>query len=196
MKAVYIYTDPKKKYPVEPYMEIIQSRLIDLGWKPPKIFYDGFNAGEDGWNDLYSLIEKQKITGLMLFSLEAWATNERHKFVPVISKVMKKVPEVLVACAPALGVMKGIKDLAKLEGLFHSSEYFSNMSSVAVKAGISKSKKSGGRPSLVDTDREFVQQVADLYNRGLSTKGIATRLDSNYNKVYRVINNLKNRMPN
>ena len=48
MKAVYIYTDPTKKYPVEPYMEIVKDRLIDLGWESPKLFYDGFNAGEDG----------------------------------------------------------------------------------------------------------------------------------------------------
>ena len=32
----------------------------------------------------------------------------------------KKVPEVLVACAPSLGVMKGLKDLAKMEALFFS----------------------------------------------------------------------------
>jgi hypothetical protein len=193
MKAVYIYTDPTKKYPVEPYMEIVKDRLIDLGWENPKMFYDGFNAGEDGWNDLDSLIDAEKVKGLMLFSLEAWATNERHRFVPVISKVMKKVPEVLVACAPSLGVMKGLKDLAKMEALFFSGEYFSNMSSVSVKAGIAKSKKTGGRPSLLSTDREFVQQVADLYNKGLSTKNIAARLNSNYNKVYRVINNLKSK---
>ena len=191
MKAVYIYTDGVKEYPVEPYMEIINDRLLDLDWKKPKIFYDGFNDGEDGWNDLDSLIDKDKIKGLLLFSLESWATDDRHRFRPVISKVMKKVPEVLVACAPTLGVMKGLKDLPKMEALFHSSEYFSNMSSVAVKAGISKSKKSGGRPSLLDTDREFVQQVADLYNANLSTKAIATRLNSNYNKVYRIIKTLK-----
>ncbi len=128
----------------------------------------------------------------MLFSLEAWTNGERHKFIPVISKVMRKVPEVLVACAPSLGVMKGIKDLPKIQGLFFSGEYFSNMSSVSVKAGIAKSKKTGGRPSLLNTDREFVVNVKDLYNKGLSTKDIASRLNSNYNKVYRVINYLKN----
>ena len=191
MKAVYIYTDPKKKYPVEPYMEIIQSRLIDLGWENPKLYYDGFNEGEDGWNDLSRLIDAGKVKGLLLFSLEAWSNGERHRFVPVIAKVMKNVPEVMVACAPSLGVMGGIKDLSKMEALFFSGEYFSNMSSVSVKAGIAKSKKSGGRPSLLNTDREFVSQVAELYNKGLSTKDIASRLNSNYNKVYRVINTLK-----
>ena len=110
---------------------------------------------------------------------------------PVIANVMKKVSAVMVACAPSLGVMNGIKDLPKMEALFFSGEYFSNMSSVSVKAGIAKSKKSGGRPSLLNTDREYVQSVADLYNRGLSTKDIASRLNSNYNKVYRVINSLK-----
>ena len=84
-----------------------------------------------------------------------------------------------------------MKDMAKMEGLFHSGEYFSNMSSVSVKAGISKSKKTGGRPSLIKTDREFVQQVADLYNAKLSTKDIAARLKTNYNKVYRIIKNLE-----
>tara|TARA_Y100001938_G_C7938112_1_gene352846 strand:- start:198 stop:779 length:582 start_codon:yes stop_codon:yes gene_type:complete len=192
MKAVYIYTDPSKKYPVEPYLEIVKSRLIDIDWASPKVFYDGFNAGEDGWNELEELIEKDKVKGLMLFSLEAWTNGERHKFIPVISKVMRKVPEVLVACAPSLGVMKGIKDLPKIQGLFFSGEYFSNMSSVSVKAGIAKSKKTGGRPSLLNTDREFVVNVKDLYNKGLSTKDIASRLNSNYNKVYRVINYLKN----
>ena len=192
MKAVYIYTEGEKKYPVEPYLEIIHARLFDLtGWSKPKIFYDGFNEGEDGWNDLDAYIQKDKVKGLMLFSLEAWATNDRHRFLPVISNVMKKVPEVMVACAPSLGAMKGLKDLPKMETLFNSSEYFSNMSSVAVKAGIAKSKKSGGRPSLVETDREFVQQVADLYNAKLSTKDIAARLNSNYNKVYRIIKNLQ-----
>lgn len=192
MKAVYVYTDPSKKYPVEPYLEIVKSRLIDVGWESPKMFYDGFNGVEEGWSDLEGLIDKDKVKGLMLFSLEAWANGERHRFVPVISKVMKKVPEVMVACAPSLGVMKGLKDLPKIEGLFFSGEYFSNMSSVSVKAGIAKSKKTGGRPSLLSTDREFVEQVRNLYNMGLSTKDIASRLNSNYNKVYRVINNLKN----
>ena len=192
MKAVYVYTDPSKKYPVEPYLEIGKSRLIDVGWESPKMFYDGFNGVEEGWSDLEGLIDKDKVKGLMLFSLEAWANGERHRFVPVISKVMKKVPEVMVACAPSLGVMKGLKDLPKIEGLFFSGEYFSNMSSVSVKAGIAKSKKTGGRPSLLSTDREFVEQVRNLYNMGLSTKDIASRLNSNYNKVYRVINNLKN----
>ena len=192
MKAVYIYTDKNKQYPVEPYLEIVNARLFDLdGWKKAKFYYDGFNEGEDGWNDLSSFIEKEKVKGLMLFSLEAWSTNDRHKFSTVMMNVMKKVPEVTVACAPSLGVMKGIKDFAKMEALFTSSEYFSNMSSVAVKAGISKSKKSGGRPSLVETDREFVQQVADLWNANLSTKDIAARLNSNYNKVYRIIKNLQ-----
>ena len=193
MKAVYVYTDPSKKYPVEPYLEIVKSRLMDVGWESPKMFYDGFNGVEEGWSDLEGLIDKDKVKGLMLFSLEAWANGERHRFVPVISKVMKKVPEVMVACAPSLGVMKGLKDLPKIEGLFFSGEYFSNMSSVSVKAGIAKSKKTGGRPSLLSTDREFVEQVRNLYNMGLSTKDIASRLNSNYNKVYRVINNLKNR---
>ena len=192
MKAVYVYPDPSKKYPVEPYLEIVKSRLIDVGWESPKMFYDGFNGVEEGWSDLEGLIDKDKVKGLMLFSLEAWANGERHRFVPVISKVMKKVPEVMVACAPSLGVMKGLKDLPKIEGLFFSGEYFSNMSSVSVKAGIAKSKKTGGRPSLLSTDREFVEQVRNLYNMGLSTKDIASRLNSNYNKVYRVINNLKN----
>lgn len=192
MKAVYVYTDPSKKYPVEPYLEIVKSRLMDVGWESPKMFYDGFNGVEEGWSDLEGLIDKDKVKGLMLFSLEAWANGERHRFVPVISKVMKKVPEVMVACAPSLGVMKGLKDLPKIEGLFFSGEYFSNMSSVSVKAGIAKSKKTGGRPSLLSTDREFVEQVRNLYNMGLSTKDIASRLNSNYNKVYRVINNLKN----
>ena len=192
MKAVYVYTDPSKKYPVEPYLQIVKSRLIDVGWESPKMFYDGFNGVEEGWSDLEGLIDKDKVKGLMLFSLEAWANGERHRFVPVISKVMKKVPEVMVACAPSLGVMKGLKDLPKIEGLFFSGEYFSNMSSVSVKAGIAKSKKTGGRPSLLSTDREFVEQVRNLYNMGLSTKDIASRLNSNYNKVYRVINNLKN----
>ena len=192
MKAVYVYTDPSKKYPVEPYLEIVKSRLIDVGWESPKMFYDGFNGVEEGWSDLEGLINKDKVKGLMLFSLEAWTNGERHKFVPIISKVMKKVPEVMVACAPSLGVMKGLKDLPKIEGLFFSGEYFSNMSSVSVKAGIAKSKKTGGRPSLLSTDREFVEQVRNLYNMGLSTKDIASRLNSNYNKVYRVINNLKN----
>lgn len=192
MKAVYIYTDKNKNYPVEPYLEIVNARLLDLdGWKRAKVYYDGFNDGEDGWNDLNSLIDKDKVKGLMLFSLESWATDDRHRFSSVMMKVMQKVPSVMVACAPSLGIMKGIKDFAKMEALFTSSEYFSNMSSVAVKAGISKSKKSGGRPSLVETDREFVQQVADLYNAKLSTKDIAARLKSNYNKVYRIINNLK-----
>ena len=166
MKAVYVYTDPSKKYPVEPYLEIVKSRLIDVGWESPKMFYDGFNGVEEGWSDLEGLIDKDKVKGLMLFSLEAWANGERHRFVPVISKVMKKVPEVMVACAPSLGVMKGLKDLPKIEGLFFSGEYFSNMSSVSVKAGIAKSKKTGGRPSLLSTDREFVEQVRNLYNMG------------------------------
>jgi len=191
MKAVYIYTNGKKAYPLEPYMEIVNARLLDLDWKKPKVFYDGFTEGEDGWNDLEILIAKGEVEGLMLFSLEAWASDERHRFLPVISKVMKRVPQVLVACAPSLGVMKGMKDMAKMEALFHSSEYFSNMSSVSVKAGISKSKKTGGRPSLIKTDREFVQQVADLYNAKLSTKDIAARLKTNYNKVYRIIKNLE-----
>ena len=191
MKAVYIYTNGKKAYPLEPYMEIVNARLLDLDWKKPKVFYDGFTEGEDGWNDLEVLIAKGQVDGLMLFSLEAWASDERHRFLPVISKVMKGVPQVLVACAPSLGVMKGMKDMAKMEGLFHSTEYFSNMSSVSVKAGISKSKKTGGRPSLIKTDREFVQQVADLYNAKLSTKDIAARLKTNYNKVYRIIKNLE-----
>ena len=191
MKAVYIYTNGKKAYPLEPYMEIVNARLLDLDWKKPKVFYDGFTEGEDGWNDLEVLIAKGQVDGLMLFSLEAWASDERHRFLPVISKVMKGVPQVLVACAPSLGVMKGMKDMAKMEGLFHSGEYFSNMSSVSVKAGISKSKKTGGRPSLIKTDREFVQQVADLYNAKLSTKDIAARLKTNYNKVYRIIKNLE-----
>jgi hypothetical protein len=191
MKAVYIYTNGKKAYPLEPYMEIVNARLLDLDWKKPKVFYDGFTEGEDGWNDLEILIAKGQVEGLMLFSLEAWASDERHRFLPVISKVMKRVPQVLVACAPSLGVMKGMKDMAKMEALFHSSEYFSNMSSVSVKAGISKSKKTGGRPSLIKTDREFVQQVADLYNAKLSTKDIAARLKTNYNKVYRIIKNLE-----
>jgi DNA-binding CsgD family transcriptional regulator len=191
MKAVYIYTNGKKAYPLEPYMEIVNARLLDLDWKKPKVFYDGFTEGEDGWNDLEVLIAKGQVDGLMLFSLEAWASEERHRFLPVISKVLKGVPQVLVACAPSLGVMKGMKDMAKMEGLFHSTEYFSNMSSVSVKAGISKSKKTGGRPSLIKTDREFVQQVADLYNAKLSTKDIAARLKTNYNKVYRIIKNLE-----
>ena len=63
------------------------------------------------------------------------------------------------------------------------------MSSVSVKAGIAKSKKTGGRPSLLSTDREFVQQV-NLYTKS-NTKNIATRLNSNYNKVCKVINNLR-----
>ena len=68
MKAVYIYTDPTKKYPVEPYMEIVKDRLIDLGWESPKLFYDGFNAGEDGWNDLDRLIDANKVNGLSCYS--------------------------------------------------------------------------------------------------------------------------------
>ena len=71
MKAVYIYTDGTKDYPVEPYMEIINARLLDLDWKRTKVFYDGFNEGEDGWNDLESLIQKDKVKGLLMFSLEA-----------------------------------------------------------------------------------------------------------------------------
>ena len=191
MKAVYIYTDGTKEYPLEPYMEIINARLLDLDWKRTKVFYDGFNEGEDGWNDLEPLIEGDKVKGLLMFSLEAWSTNDRHRFIPVITKVMKKVPEIMVACAPSIGLMKGLKDLPKMEALFHSSEYFSNMSSVSVKAGIAKSKKTGGRPSLIETDRGFVDQVIELYNRGLSTKDIASRLNSNYNKVYRVIKNVQ-----
>ena len=41
-------------------MEIVKDRLIDLGWESPKLFYDGFNAGEDGWNDLDRLIDANK----------------------------------------------------------------------------------------------------------------------------------------
>ena len=112
-----------------------------------------------GWNDLDRLIDANKVNGLMLFSLEAWATNERHRFVPVISKVMKKVPEILVACAPSLGVMKGLKDLAKMEALFFSGEYFSNMSSVSVK----------GRYRQVKEDRR--QTFSTIYRQGVCTTG-------------------------
>ena len=62
--------------------------------------------------------------------------------------------------------MKGLKDLAKMEALFFSGEYFFTTSSVSVKAGIAKSKKTGGRPFLLSTDRGVRQQVADLYNKG------------------------------
>jgi DNA invertase Pin-like site-specific DNA recombinase len=101
------------------------------------------------------------------------------------------VKEVHIACAPNLGTLKGLKDMPRLEALFNSTEYFSNMSSVAVKAGIALSKKQKGRPPLLQTDRAFVQEVADLYNKGLSIKAIAGRMNSNYNRVYRVIRSLK-----
>jgi len=191
MKAVYIYTNKDKRYPVEPYLEIVQERLLELGWKKPKFFYDGFNEGDDGWNDLDVLTKKKKVDGLLLFSLESWASNDRHRFLPVVTKVLQDVKEVHIACAPNLGILKGIKDMPRLEALFNSNEYFSNMSSVAVKAGIARSKKQKGRPPLLQTDRAFVQEVADLYNKGLSIKAIAGRMNSNYNRVYRVIRSLK-----
>ena len=191
MKAVYIYADPKKNANIEPYVEVISQRCNELDWESPTVFADGFpSVKQGGLDELMAKVEKGTVDGVMLFSLEAWS-KERHKFVPVVGKMLQKVNALVVACAPTLGSMKGMKDLAKLEGLFLSGEYFSNLNSVAVKVGMSKSTKKKGRPSLMDTDREFVRQVAVLFNQNLSTKAIAQRLGVSYHKVYRAIKHLK-----
>jgi hypothetical protein len=191
MKAVYIYANPSKNAKIEPYVEVISERCNDLGWESPTVFADGFpSVKQGGIDELMKKVENDVVDGVMLFSLEAWA-HERHKFVPVVGKMLQKVNVLVVACAPTLGQLKGMKDLAKLEGLFLSGEYFSNLNSVAVKVGMSKSTKKKGRPSLMDTDREFVRQVAVLYNQNLSTKGIAQRLGASYHKVYRALKHLQ-----
>ena len=191
MKAVYIYADPKKHANIEPYIEVISQRCNELGWESPTVFADGFAGVEqDGLDKMMIQVEKRKVDGLMLFSLEAWS-KDRHKFVPVVGKMLQYTNELCVACAPGLGIMHGMKDIAKLEGLFMSGEYFSNLNSVAVKVGMSKSTKKKGRPSLMDTDREFVRQVAVLFNQNLSTKAIAQRLRVSYHKVYRAIKHLQ-----
>lgn len=191
MKAVYIYADPKKHANIEPYIEVISQRCNELGWESPTVFVDGFTGVEQpGLDKMMIQVEKGKVEGLMLFSLEAWS-KERHKFVPVVGKMLQYTKQMYVACAPGLGIMHGMKDLAKLEGLFMSNEYFSNLNSVAVKVGLTKSTKKKGRPSLMDTDREFVRQVAVLFNQNLSTKAIAQRLGVSYHKVYRTIKHLR-----
>ncbi len=191
MKAVYIYADPKKNANIEPYVEVISDRCNELGWESPTVYADGFaNVKQDGLTELMNKIEQGKVKGIILFSLEAW-TKERHKFVPIVGKMLQRTDELSVACAPGLGVLHGMKDLAKLEGLFMSNEYFSNLNSVAVKVGMSKSDKKKGRPSLMDTDRDFVRRVAVLYNQNLSTKGIAQRIGVSYHKVYRAIKHLQ-----
>ncbi|MDA8837855.1 helix-turn-helix domain-containing protein [Candidatus Poseidoniales archaeon] len=197
MNAVYIYANPNKNAEIRPYIEVVTQRWNELGWEgPPVVYTDGFaNANNGGMSELMSAVNKGKVESLMLFSLEAW-TSERHKFVPVVGKLLQSVKGgVSVACAPGLGILKGMKDLAKLEGLFLSGEYFSNLNSVAVKVGMSKSTKKKGRPSLLDTDREFVRQVAVLYNQSLSTKGISQRLGVSYHKVYRAIKHLHKEEP-
>ena len=197
MNAVYIYADPDKNPQIRPYIEVVTERCNDLGWEgPPVVYTDGFaSANNGGLSELMASITKGKVKSLMLFSLEAWV-SERHKFVPVVGKMLLSIKGgVSVACAPGLGVLKGMKDLAKLEGLFLSGEYFSNLNSVAVKVGMSKSTKKKGRPSLWDTDRDFVRQVAILYNQNLSTKGISQRLGVSYHKVYRAIKHLHKEEP-
>lgn len=191
MKAVYIYANPSKNANIEPYVEVISERCNELGWESPTVYADGFpNVKQGGIEEMMKKVEKGDVDGVMLFSLEAWA-QDRHKFVPVVGKILQNAKSVVVACAPTLGSLKGMKDLAKLEGLFLSGEYFSNLNSVAVKVGMSKSNKKKGRPSLMDTDREFVRQVAVLYNQNLSTKAIAQRLGVSYHKVYRALKHLQ-----
>jgi DNA invertase Pin-like site-specific DNA recombinase len=188
MKAVYIYTEPGKKAEIKPYIEVVSERCNELGWEVPQVYCDGFeNVNSPGLSQLLQEIEKGKIDDLMLFSLEAWAKEERHRFVPVVGKIIGLVDSMVIACSPGIGVLKGRKDFPKLEGLFWSGEYYSNLNSVSVKVGMSNSSKKTGRPSLLETDREFVRQVAMLYNQNLSTKGIAQRLGVSYHKVYRAL---------